>query len=110
MNEQADEQAVLVFIKLGGDAFPVPSEREALRALEESVDRAIQESNLGEFDGNEIGGGYWRLYAYGPSADRLSEVIVPILSNRPVPAGSYLLKRFGEPGAVEERIDLRTRR
>jgi hypothetical protein len=110
VNEQAEEQAVLVFIKLGGDAFPVPSEREALLALEERVDRAIQGSNLGEFDGNEIGEGYWRLYSYGPSADRLSEIVIPILSKWPVPAGSYLLKRLGGPGAAEERIDLQAQR
>ena len=110
MDGQADEQAVLVFVKLAGDSFPVPSEREAILALEERVDRAIQESNLGEFDGNEIGEGYWRLYVYGPSANRLSEIVIPILSKWPVPANSYLLKRFGGPGAAEERVDLQARR
>jgi hypothetical protein len=43
---------------------------------------------------------------YGRDADRLLDVVMPILRQVPLPAGSYLVKRFGGPDAREERINL----
>jgi len=43
---------------------------------------------------------------YGPSADRLLTVTLPVLKKFRAPAGSYLTKRYGKPGARQERISL----
>lgn len=43
---------------------------------------------------------------YGRDADRLWEAILPALQRVEMPAGSYVVKRHGAPGAPEERIEL----
>ncbi len=34
---------------------------------------------MAKLDGNEIGGGYYTIYCYGKSADKILEAIKPIL-------------------------------
>jgi hypothetical protein len=69
---------------------------------------AIDASGVGEFDGNEFGGGEGVLYAYGPDANELYAAMAPHLLGfdaRP----AYAILRFGEaadPSAVQHRIDL----
>lgn len=100
------EQAVLVFIKLVAGPFGGPDQRAAIQTLEERLENAVDENDIGEFDGNDIGEGFWRLYTYGPSADRLLEVMLPILRAEHTPLGSYVVKRYGGPGATERRLSL----
>ncbi len=62
------------------------------------------ESGVGAYDTNEFERGYLRLYMYGPDANRLAEVVAPVLGE--APPGSYIVKRYGPPGADLERVDL----
>jgi hypothetical protein len=66
----------------------------------------MENSGMGEYDGNEIGGGTFTIYMYGSSAARLWDVAAPVLKTLPPPAGSYAIKRYGEPGAKEDREPL----
>jgi hypothetical protein len=43
----------------------------------------IEQADVGEFDGNEYGGGEVVPYAYGPDADTLFAVMAPILNDLP---------------------------
>jgi hypothetical protein len=74
--------------------------------LEEQLAAAIKESGAGDFDGNEFGKGVCALYMYGPSADRLFTVVQPALRKFRAPAGSYDIKRYGKPGAKQERVEI----
>ena len=67
---------------------------------------AVEESGAGEFDGNEIGGGFFTLYMYGPSALELWEAVAPLLRRFQASAGSYAIRRYGKPGADQDRVDL----
>lgn len=100
------DQALLVYLRLTDEQHGEHDEREDIFRLEDRMSDAIAAADAGEFDGNEFGDGFSTLYMYGPSAIRLWEAIAPVLKQFPAPAGSYLVKRFGDVGAPEERIEL----
>ena len=101
--KNAEQQALIVSIQLSCD---LGTKQECARVfeLEDEIMRQVEESGTGEYDGNEIGGGYFTLYMYGSSAARLWDLCLPILKNFHPPAGSYAIKRYGKPGARQDRI------
>ncbi|MEA2513673.1 MAG: hypothetical protein QOJ59_3160 [Thermomicrobiales bacterium] len=108
MTDDADlpRQAVIAYFKLSDDQWGVPEDYEGLDELEQSLIQAIDESGVGEFDGIARGLGFFDMYMYGPSADALFDVVEPLLRAFSPPAGSYVVKQYGEPGAEEVRVDL----
>ena len=92
------EQAVLIHIPLSNGEFGTDEEQEAVFALEEELSEAVEGSGLGEFDGNEFGGGECVFYIYGASADALYAVVEPILRTRPIAARGFAIRRYGEAG------------
>lgn len=91
----ASEQAVIVKFHYGAtDLGP-------MFALEDRLKKAIEVANVGEYDGNEIAtdGSEGTLYMYGPDADRLYEVVSPILRKAPFMKGAEAIKRYGAPEA-----------
>ena len=102
------EHAVITHFTLSGDEFGEADEREAIFRLEDALIEAINGAGVGEFDGNEFGGGEAVLYAYGPNAEELFAVMEPHLRGfeaRP----AWCILRYGEamdPDAVERRVDL----
>ena len=98
-NATVSEQALLVYIPAGDPEF-------ALDEIEDPLIAAIDAAGVGEFDGNELGAEGAVLYMYGPDAEALFEVVEPVLRQMELPAGSYLVKRFGPPGAEKFRVAL----
>jgi hypothetical protein len=101
------EQAVIVHLKLRDGGFGSPEEREALQALEDQMQQAIEEAAAGEFDGDEFGDGKCVLFMYGPDADRLFGVIEPLLKIAPAAAGGCAIKRYGvarDPNPPQVRV------
>lgn len=81
----------------------------AFEQLEERLGSAAQQSGMGECDGHEFGleaGSEARIYFYGKDADKLAEVLLPLARRAGLGRGSYLLKRYGEPGDAEECVDI----
>lgn len=102
------DQALIVHLRLSGDEFGTEEEGEAAFALDEELEEAVNGSGLGEFDGNELGGGECVFFIYGPSADALFDLILPILRSRPIAADGFAIKRYGDvddPAAREVRVD-----
>jgi hypothetical protein len=95
MNKPAVDQAVLVYIP-SAVAFDL-----AFDEIEDPLIEAIREAAAGEFDGNEIGPAGTTLYMYGPSADVIFEVVVPILRDAGVPSVASVTRRYGGPGSPE---------
>jgi hypothetical protein len=102
----AEEQAVIATIKLNSGDMGSTEERQRVTALEDQLSDAIKRSSTGEFDGDEYGGGVCTVYMYGPSAERLFAAVLPILKKFRAPKGSYVVKRYGKPGAKQDRISL----
>jgi hypothetical protein len=100
------KHAVLVYVSLSDDRFGNSEEIDALFSLEEDLACAVDDAGVGVYDGNEIGEGTFVMFLYGQEADALSHVVLEVLGEYELPAGSYLIKRYGEPGAREERVDL----
>ncbi|MBI3978952.1 MAG: hypothetical protein HY331_12265 [Chloroflexi bacterium] len=97
------EHAVLVWLRLAGDGFGDEDEWEAITALEDRLQEIVCQQGVGEFDGNEIGMGYWTLYLYGPDADRLYDAILPAIQGIGPRPGSYAIKRYGPPDDPDSR-------
>jgi hypothetical protein len=100
----AEEQALIAIIKLPSGDMGSSEERGRISALEDQLSDAIKHSGTGEFDGDEYGGGACTIYMYGPSAERLFTVTQPLLKKFSAPAGSYVIKRYGKPGAKQDRV------
>ena len=102
----AEEQAVIATIKLRSRNMGSNEERDRISALENQLSDAIKHSSAGEFDGDEYGDGVCTIYMYGPSAERLLTVTLPILKKFRALQGSYVVKRHGKPGAKQDRVEL----
>jgi hypothetical protein len=102
----ADEQAVIVHLKLSGSGFGEKHEREALFKLEDAIATSIERSSVGEHDGNEVGGGEFVIYCYGPNADALFAAIEPTLRASPLSKGATVVIRYGKPGARQREVKL----
>lgn len=99
------QHAVLVHFRFDG------SDLQPLYELEEKLTSAIEAQRAGEFDGDEVatdGSHEATLYMYGPDADRLFEVVRPILEATPFMRGASVIKRYGPPadGTREFRVKL----
>jgi hypothetical protein len=103
---QPPEHAVLLKIKLSGNRFGRPQERAMIASLEDQIiataDRAGE--NI-QYDGNEYGEGFCTLYLYGSNADHVCDLITPTLQKFDHLEGSYVVKRYGPPGATQKILD-----
>jgi hypothetical protein len=104
--KEGTEQAFVLHLKLSDEKYGDIAEREAVYAIENDIGDAVARERVGEYDGHEFGGGYARLYIYGPNAETLAAIAVPIVQRRRLAAGSYGVKRYGTPGSREIRISL----
>lgn len=69
------EHAVITHPPLLEDPFGSEREREIIADLADELQNAISDHDVGEFDGEEFGGGRCVIYMYGPDADRLFDVV-----------------------------------
>ncbi|WP_405428211.1 hypothetical protein [Streptomyces erythrochromogenes] len=102
------EHAVVARYRLADDGLGELGQREVVRQAQSRMAEAIEQAGVGEFDGNEYGGGEVALYAYGPDADALFAVMAPILRALPF-RPAHVILRYGsvdEPSAAERRVDL----
>ncbi|MGA7293780.1 MAG: hypothetical protein WBW53_19985 [Terriglobales bacterium] len=104
-SKRADQQALIVTIPFNGRSGSNETVKR-LYKMEDELIKAIEHARAGEYDGDEIGDATFTMYAYGPSADKLFEIARPIFAKYQLPPGSRALKRYGNPGAKEERIDI----
>jgi len=99
-----DEHAVIVSFDYG------QTDLDALFEVEEHLRSAIEVAGVGEFDGNDIAvdGSDGHLYMYGPDADRLFEVVRPILQEADCLTNMRAQLRYGPPkdGVREEEVQI----
>jgi hypothetical protein len=102
--EPGREQAVILSMRLSNDHFGTDLEDQQLARLEAKLERTLTEANAGEWDGHETGGGYHKIFLYGPCAEKLSDAIIMTVLEFDALSGSYMVKRFGEIGSDEQYI------
>jgi hypothetical protein len=95
---------IAVYLRLSDSEFGTPKERDEIHRFTERLNSVIQESKTGVFDGDEFGNGECGLFMYGPDADRLFAVVLPLLKDWEPLKGGYAIKRYGAPPDQRERV------
>ena len=92
------EEAIIVHFQYGSTNLA------RLFALEDQIEDALAAASAGELDGHEIAvdGSDGFLYVYGPDADRLFEIMLPILWSSDFMDGAEITRRYG-PAAEDTR-------
>ncbi len=107
--ESLHDQSVIVHLRLTDGDIGSFEDEEPIEELTSRIEALMQSSGTGELDGDEWGGGYCKLFLHGPDANSIAETVLPHLLGFPARPGSYMVKRYGAPGAAEELIELSTR-
>ena len=95
--------AVIIEIKLQNEGLGDDGQHELVRQVAGEIERIVREAAVGEYDGDEFGGGSVTLYIYGPDADRISSAVRPALE-RLVAGRTKITLRYGDaddPKAAE---------
>src|SRR5438067_12423378 len=106
MPNQSDDQrqAVFVFIKLSDGDMGDSADDDAIYALEDRLNAAIERQGVGELDGDEWGSGNCQLFMYGDDAETIFDVITPLLLSHDAPGVSYAIRRYGPPGGPGQLV------
>jgi hypothetical protein len=98
-----EEHAVIAYFDYHGDDLG------PLFEVEDRLEAAIAQANVGEFDGNEIAVDLsdGSLYMYGPDAEALYCVVRPILASADCLQNVRVKLRFGPPeDGIPERTEV----
>lgn len=98
------EQSLRLEFPLSDARFGSKSEFAAMLDLEARLEQAIATARVGELDGNEVGGGTFVVFTYGPDADALFRAVAPTLSGSPHSTACTVILRHGPPGTAETRL------
>jgi hypothetical protein len=102
-----DEYSVIVKIKLSDDQMGTDEELHAGFALEDQLSAFFDDhSEVGEFNGDGVGLGYFDLYMYTSNPENAVDQIMPIIRAAQPGAGSYIVTHVTETGADEKRYDV----
>jgi hypothetical protein len=91
-DEAGDEQDLLVVLKLSNRQMGTHQERAELEALADQLDAAVREAGVGEFDGDELGGGECTLFFCGPDPETLLAVLAPLLKRSPLARSAHIVR------------------
>ena len=99
----AMEQAVIVHFQYGS------TDLTRLYDLEDEIEAAIKSSDAGEYDGHEIAidASAGTLFMYGLSADRLLDVVMPLLRNADFMEGAQVVRRYGPADSGAREVSTR---
>ena len=98
-----EEQDLLVVLALGNKAMGTAGERAEIEAFADQLEAAITEAGVGEYDGDEFGGGECLLFFCGPDVDRLLAVLQPLLRRSPLCRGGHLVRMVPGGDGVPQR-------
>lgn len=73
------EHDVLIRLRLSNRQMGRAEEREGIEQLADQLEEAVLAAGVGEYDGDEIGGGEAILFFAGKDADKLLAVLTPLL-------------------------------
>lgn len=83
-----DEQDLLVVLQLSNRQMGTNQERADLEAFAEELAQAVEQAGVGEYDGDELGGGECVLFFCGPDVDQIVAVLRPLLQHAPLARGA----------------------
>ena len=86
------EQDLLVVLKLSNKQMGTHQERQEIEQFAEQLEATITGAGVGEYDGEEIGGGECTLFFCGPDIEKLLTVLRPLLKRSPLCRGGHLVR------------------
>ena len=101
--EGAAEQDLLVVLRLSNRQLGTAPERAAIEAFTDELEAAVTAAEVGEYDGDEVGGGECVLFFCGPDIDLLLRVLQPLLKRSPLCRGGHLVRLVAGPDGVMQR-------
>jgi len=102
-DDPGEEQDLLVVLRLSNRRMGTRDEREAIEAFADELDLALTEAAVGEYDGDEIGGGECVLFFCGPDVDAMLAVLQPLLQRSPICRGGHLVRMVPAADGTLER-------
>ncbi|MBL8733809.1 MAG: hypothetical protein JNN13_15670 [Planctomycetes bacterium] len=107
-DEDHEEQDLLFILPLQKGQMGTNQERQAIERLEDELEAAAQAAGVGEFDGDEYGGGECTLFFCGPDVEQLLAVLRPLVKRSPLGRGAAYVRMIddGQGGLVQRRTML----
>jgi hypothetical protein len=102
--EPGAEQDLLVVLRLSNRMMGTASERQELSAFADELGAAVAEAGVGDYDGDEWGGGECVLFFCGPDLDRLRAVLLPLLKRSPLARGGHFVHMAAGVEGELERV------
>lgn len=100
------EQDLLVVFRLTGRGVGSTAEQESIDRLGDELAELVEAQGVGEYDGDEFGGGECTLFFCGPDAGRIMEILRPVLRRHPLCRGGTFVRMVrGDDGEFERRTD-----
>lgn len=99
----AKDDVVVVHLRLDDDGCGSKKKQAALTKLEVKLAAAIDDAEVGEFDGAMYGKGECTIVVYGPDADALFDTLKPILKASSHAKGGFAIKRYRGAAATKAR-------
>ena len=94
------DEDVLVVFRLSNQSMGTKTERERLEALAVELERATQEARVGDYEGDEFGGGECVLFFSGDDRSRLIDVLRARLKQSPIGRDAKIARSApGDDGA-----------
>lgn len=90
--ESGDERDLLVVLPLSNRSMGTHQERTSIEALADELERAVEQAGVGEYDGDEFGGGEGVLFFCGPEEAPLLGVLRQHLQRSPVARGAHIVR------------------
>jgi hypothetical protein len=99
--DRGQEQDLLVVLKLSNRQMGTQTERIDIERFAEALSEAVEAAGVGEYDGDEMGGGECTLFFCSTDLDKLVAVLRPLLKRSPLTRGAHFVRMVrGADGAL----------
>jgi len=102
-----DERDLLVVLRLSNRNMGTHEERAQIELLADDLEGAVLDAGVGEYDGDEFGGGECILFFCGPDEDQLLGVLRPLLQRSPLARGAHFVRLVERDDGSMQREQLR---
>ena len=88
----SDERDLLVVLRLSNRQIGTAGERAEISLIADEITRAVEAEGVGEYDGEEYGGGECILFFCGPDEDALLGLLRPLLQRSGYARGAHFVR------------------
>ena len=88
----AEERDLLVVLRLSNRQMGSAAERAEISLMADEFSRAVEAASVGEYDGDEYGGGECILFFCGPDEDALLGLLRPLLQRSAYARGAHFVR------------------